>query len=67
MNFNFNIKDMLSAAGPSIRRVPNARDLHHTGKCGVKRGSRSVTSLTEIVHELKPINDCPSVRLLGHI
>jgi hypothetical protein len=37
MNFNFNIKDMLEAAGQSIRRVTNARDLHRTGKYGIKR------------------------------
>jgi hypothetical protein len=36
MNFNFNIKDMLEAAGQSIRRATNARDLHHTGKYGIK-------------------------------
>jgi len=32
MNFNFNYKDMRSAAGASIRYVTNVRDLHHTGK-----------------------------------
>jgi hypothetical protein len=37
MNFNFNFKDMLEAAGQSIRRATNARDLHHTEKYGIKR------------------------------
>jgi len=37
MNFNFNIKDMLALAGQSIRVVTNVRDLHHTGKSGIKR------------------------------
>jgi len=37
MNFNFNIKDMLETAGQSIRRTTNARDLHRTGKYGIKR------------------------------
>jgi len=32
MNFNFNFKDMPSAAGASIRSVTNVRDPHHTGK-----------------------------------
>jgi hypothetical protein len=32
MNFNFNFKDMLPAAGASIHRVTNVRDRHHTGK-----------------------------------
>jgi len=39
MNFNFNFKDMPPAAGPSIRGVTNERDLHHTGKWGIKRSS----------------------------
>jgi hypothetical protein len=30
MNFNFNFKDMPGGAEASIRRVTNARDLHHT-------------------------------------
>ncbi len=34
MNFNFNFKDMLGAAGASIRGGTNARDRHHTGKYG---------------------------------
>jgi hypothetical protein len=37
MNFNFNFKDMLEAAGQSIWRVTNARDVHHMGKYGIKR------------------------------
>ena len=37
MNFNFNFKDMLALAGQSIRVVTNVRDLHHTGKSGIKR------------------------------
>jgi hypothetical protein len=37
MNFNFNIKDILFAAGASIRSVTSVRDLHHTGKFGIKR------------------------------
>jgi hypothetical protein len=36
MNFNFNIKDMLAAAGQSIRDVTNVRDPYHTGKSGIK-------------------------------
>jgi hypothetical protein len=32
MNFNFNIKDMPEAAGPSIRCVTNVRDRQHMGK-----------------------------------
>ena len=40
MNFNFNIKDMPEAAGPSIRCVTNVRDRHHMGKWGIKRGSQ---------------------------
>jgi hypothetical protein len=40
MNFNFNFKDKLGAARPSIRLVTNGRDLHHMEKSGVKRGSR---------------------------
>jgi len=39
MNFNFNFKDMPPAAGPSIHGVTNERDLHHTGKSGIKRVS----------------------------
>jgi len=38
MNFNFNIKDMLLAAGAAIRGVTNALDPHHMGKYGIKRG-----------------------------
>ena len=40
MNFNFNFKDMLLAAGASIHHVTNVRDMHHTGKYGIKRGAR---------------------------
>jgi hypothetical protein len=38
MNFNFNFKDMLFAAGQSIRSVTSVRDRHHTAKYGIKRG-----------------------------
>ena len=39
MNFNFNIKDKLRAAGPSIGCVTSALDPHHSGKSGIKRDS----------------------------
>jgi len=34
MNFNFNFKDMLGAAGASIGCITNVRDLHHTAESG---------------------------------
>src|ERR1700693_3483912 len=46
MNFNFNIKDILFTAGASIRGVTNVRDLHHTGKQGIKRDSLPYQPLT---------------------
>ena len=40
MNFNFNFKDMPGTAGASIHHVTNVRDMHHTGKYGIKRGAQ---------------------------
>ena len=40
MNFNFNFKDMLLALQASIHHVTNARDMHHTGNQGIKRGAQ---------------------------
>jgi hypothetical protein len=51
MNFNFKIKDMLGTVGPSIRSVTSVRDLHHTGKSGIKRGSRPL--LDSLGHDLE--------------
>jgi hypothetical protein len=34
MNFNFNIKDMLEAAGPSICDLTNGRDRQRVGEIG---------------------------------
>jgi hypothetical protein len=39
MNFNFNFKDMLPAAGASIRSVTNGCERHHTGKYRIKWSS----------------------------
>jgi|GEM_PF-4788610 len=37
MNFNFNYKDKLRAAGQSIRTVTTALDLHHTANSRIER------------------------------
>jgi len=39
MNFNFNLKDMPLAPEASIRLITTPRDLHHTAKSRIKRGS----------------------------
>jgi hypothetical protein len=48
MNFNFNFKDMPRAAEASIRSATNARDRHHTGKSGIKRGSGALAHIVAI-------------------
>jgi hypothetical protein len=51
MNFNFNFKDMPPAAAASICGVTNERDLHHTGKSGIKRVSRR--SIRRSIHSAR--------------
>ena len=57
MNFNFNIKDMLFTAGASIHGATNVRDLHHTGKYGIKWGCGSANRRNGVHFAFK--KNCP--------